>query len=43
MLIGGVVALVLCIPAERKSLEEIALLLSAVRLRAEGVAQQGSG
>ena len=43
MLVGGVVALLLCVPAERKSLEEIALPLSAVRLRAEGVAQQDPG
>ena len=43
MLVGGVVALLLCVPAERKSLEAIALPLSAVRLRAEGVAQQDPG
>ena len=38
MVIGGIVALVLGIAAERKPLEEIALPLSAVRIRAEGVA-----
>jgi MFS family permease len=39
MFIGGIVALALGVAAERKSLEEIALPLSAVRLRAEGVAR----
>ena len=37
MMIGGIVALVLGVAAERKPLEDIALPLSAVRLRAEGV------